>query len=36
VLGDNEPEETRDSDAEETLEGIQADIVLATLLKNDA
>jgi hypothetical protein len=35
MLGDNEPEEVPDSDAEDTLEGVQVDIILATSLKND-
>jgi hypothetical protein len=34
VLGDNEHEEASDSDAKDTLEGVQADIILATLLEN--
>jgi hypothetical protein len=36
VLGDDEPEEETDSNAEDTLEGVQADIILTTSLKNDA
>jgi hypothetical protein len=36
MLGDNEPKEVPDSDAKDTLEGVQADIILATSLENDA
>jgi hypothetical protein len=36
VLGDNEPKKASDGDAKYTLEGVQADIVLETSLKNDA
>jgi hypothetical protein len=36
MLGDNEPEEAPDNDAEDIIEGVQADIILATSLKNDA
>jgi hypothetical protein len=36
VLGDNEAKEVFDNDAKYTLEGVQADIVLATSLENDA
>jgi hypothetical protein len=36
LLGENEPEDAPKSDTEETLEGVQADIILATSLKNDA
>jgi len=35
MLGDNEPKEAPDSDAKDTLEGVQADIILATSLEND-
>jgi hypothetical protein len=36
ALGNNEPEKAASSDAEYTLEGIQADIVLMTPLKDDS
>jgi hypothetical protein len=36
VLGDNEPKEASSSDTKDTLEGVQADIILATSLKNNA
>jgi hypothetical protein len=36
VLGDDETEEASNSGAKNALEGVQADIVLATSLKNDA
>jgi hypothetical protein len=36
VLGDDEPKEAPNSDAKDTLEGGQVDIILATLLENDA
>jgi hypothetical protein len=35
VFGDNEPEEASESDAKDTLEGVQVDIILATSLEND-
>jgi hypothetical protein len=35
VLGDYEPKEAFDDDTKDTLEGVQADIVLPTSLKND-
>jgi hypothetical protein len=35
MLGDNELEEAPDSNAEDTLEGVQVDSILATSLKND-
>jgi hypothetical protein len=36
MLGDNEPKEVSNSDAKYTLEGVQADIVLATSLKDNS
>ena len=36
MLGDNEPKKEPDSDKKYTLEGVQAYIVLATSLENDA
>jgi len=36
VLGDNEPKEVPESDAKDTLEGVQANIILATLLKDNS
>jgi hypothetical protein len=36
VLGNNEPKEASDGDAKYTLEGVQADIVLATSLKDNS
>jgi hypothetical protein len=36
VLGNNKPKEVSNSDAKDTLEGVQKDIVLATSLENDA
>jgi hypothetical protein len=36
MLGDNEPKEVPVHDVEYALEGVQADIVLATSLENDA
>jgi hypothetical protein len=35
VLGENEPKEAPSSDAKDTLEGVQEDIILATSLEND-
>jgi hypothetical protein len=35
VLGNDEPKEVSSGDAKYTLEGVQADIVLETLLKED-
>jgi hypothetical protein len=35
VFGYNEPEEVLDSDTKYALEGVQADIILVTSLKND-
>jgi hypothetical protein len=35
VLGDNEPKEAPDSDAKDTLKGVQVDIILVTSLEND-
>jgi hypothetical protein len=35
ILGNNEPNEAFNHDAKYTLEGVQEDIVLATLLEND-
>jgi hypothetical protein len=36
MLGNDEPKEVSDGDAKYTLEGIQADIVLATPLKDNS
>jgi hypothetical protein len=36
VLGNNEPKKASGRDAKDTLEGVQADIVLVTSLENDA
>jgi hypothetical protein len=36
MLGNNEPKKASGCDAKDTLEGIQADIVLVTMLGNDA
>jgi hypothetical protein len=36
VLGDNEAKEASNGDAKYTLEGVQADIVLVTSLKDNA
>jgi hypothetical protein len=35
MMGDNEPKEALDSNAEDTLEGVQVDIIFVTSLKND-
>jgi hypothetical protein len=35
MLGDDEPKEASDGDTKYTLEGVQADIVLSTSLKEE-
>jgi hypothetical protein len=35
MLGDDEPKEASSSDEKYTLEGVQADILLSTSLKDD-
>jgi hypothetical protein len=36
IFGNNEPKNASGGDEKYTLEGVQVDIVLVTLLKNDA
>jgi len=36
MLGDNQPKEVFESDAKDALEGVQANIVLTTLLEDDS
>jgi hypothetical protein len=36
VLGDNEPKEAFGCDVKYALEGVQVDVILVTLLENDA
>jgi hypothetical protein len=36
VLGDDEPKEVSDGDTKYTLEGVQVDIILVTLLKDNS
>jgi hypothetical protein len=36
MLGENVPKKSSGGDAKYTLEGVQADIILATSLKNDS